>query len=301
MGASTRRLEGEAGLLVHGGAGAVPPDLREPHVAGCREAARAGYAVLAAGGSALDAVQEAARVLERLPQFNAGTGAALNADGEVEHDAAIACGERFRAGAVCALRGYAHPIDVARAVLDDGRHVLVAGEGAARFARERGLASVDPASLVTERARERLAKVLGGTSPAGWAGGTIGAVARDAKGRLAAATSTGGTVGKVPGRVGDSPIVGAGTLAESESAALSATGDGEGILMIGLGHRVAMAIAGGRAAEEVIAQELTRMRERTGATGGLIAALAAGGFVWGRTTATMSWALVSAAGEDAGI
>jgi L-asparaginase / beta-aspartyl-peptidase len=154
---------------------------------------------------------------------------------------------------------------------------------------------------VTDRAKERLAKVLGGASPAGWAGGTIGAVARDARGRLAAATSTGGTVGKVPGRVGDSPIVGAGTLAEPEAAALSATGDGEGILMVGLGQRVAMAIAGGHAAEEVVARELERMRERTGATGGLIAALAAGGFVWGRTTATMSWALASSAGEDAGI
>jgi beta-aspartyl-peptidase (threonine type) len=297
----TRRFEGEVGLLVHGGAGDVPRELREEHVAGCREAACAGHAVLAAGGAALDAVQEAARVLERLPQFNAGVGAALNADGDVEHDAAIACGERFRAGAVCALRGFAHPIDAARAVLDDGRHVLIAGDGAARFARERGLTAVDPALLVTERARERLAKVLGGTSPAGWAGGTIGAVARDGQGRLAAATSTGGTVGKLPGRVGDSPIVGAGTVAEPQAAALSATGDGEGILMVGLGHRVAMAIAEGRAAEDAISHELERMRERTGATGGLIAALAGGGFVWGRTTATMSSALVSSAGEDAGI
>lgn len=301
MTVTTQLLAGEVGLLVHGGAGDVPRQLRDEHVAGCREAARAGYAVIAEGGSALDAVQQAARVLERLPQFNAGLGAALNADGEVEHDAAIACGERFRAGAVCALRGFANPIDAARAVLEEGRHVLLAGEGAARFARERGLPPVDPASLVTERARERLAKVLGGTSPAGWAGGTIGAVARDARGRLAAATSTGGTVGKRPGRVGDSPIVGAGTLAEPGSAALSATGDGEGILMIGLGHRVAMAIAEGRSAEAAIARELVRMRERTSATGGLIAALAQGGFVWGRTTATMSWALVSSAGEDAGI
>lgn len=285
---------------MHGGAGDVPAELRDEHVAGCREAARAGYEVLAAGGSALDAVQEAARVLERLPQFNAGHGAALNADGEIEHDAAIACGDG-RVGGVCALRGFAHPIDAARAVLEEGRHVLLAGEGAARFARERGLVGVDPGSLVTARARERLAKVLGGVSPAGWAGGTIGAVARDAEGRLAAATSTGGTVGKRAGRVGDSPIVGAGTLAEPESAALSATGDGEGILRVGIGHRVAMAIAGGQAAESAIAAELERMRARTGATGGMIAALASGGFAWGRTTATMSWALVSSAGEEAGI
>ncbi|HTJ84491.1 MAG TPA: isoaspartyl peptidase/L-asparaginase, partial [Polyangiaceae bacterium] len=126
----TRSGQAGAGVLVHGGAGAVDPARRADHVEGCREASVRGYAVIARGGSALDAAQEAARFLEDAPQFNAGTGAALNADGEVEHDAAIMCGATLRAGAVAALKSFRNPVDVARAVLEQSRHVLLAGEGA---------------------------------------------------------------------------------------------------------------------------------------------------------------------------
>lgn len=289
------------GVLVHGGAGDVDPARRSDHVDGCREAARAGFEVLRSGGSALDAAQAAARVLEDLPMFNAGTGAALTEEGTVEHDAALMEGTTLRAGGVAAVRGFKNPVDLARAVLEDGRHVLLVGDGAARFARAHSFEAVDEASLVTARAREALAKVLSGRGATGWAGGTIGAVARDGRGGVAAATSTGGTVGKRLGRVGDSPILGAGTLADDRACAVSATGDGEGILKVGLARVVALALERGEVAESVLVSALERMRERTGATGGLIVFTPAGRFAAARSTATMSWAVAGERGQDAGI
>jgi beta-aspartyl-peptidase (threonine type) len=294
---------GEAlvGVLVHGGAGALDPSRHASHEAGCREAARVGYAVLRDGGTALDAVQAAARALEDMPQFNAGTGAALTSEGGVEHDASLMDGRVLRAGAVAGLVGFKNPIDVARAVLEDKRHVLLCAEGAARFARDKGLPSVDPASLVTELAREALERVRAGVAPRGWAGGTIGAVARDADGHLAAATSTGGVVGKLPGRIGDSPIVGAGTLADNDSSAISATGDGEGILLVGFAHRIAHAIAAGATAEAASRAALEVLATRGAATGGVIVIDRAGRYALGRTTQTMSWGLASERGEAGGV
>ncbi len=257
--------------------------------------------MLAAGGAALDAAQAAARVLEDLPQFNAGTGAALNMEGGVEHDAALMEGNGLRAGAVAALRGLKNPIDVARAVLEEGRHVLLAGEGAQRFAIERGFALVDEASLVTERARLALARVLANTAPSGWAGGTIGAVACDGRGGVAAATSTGGIIGKRPGRVGDSPILGAGTIADDEACAASATGDGEAILKVGLVRVVASWIETGVQPDLAASRGLSRMLARTSATGGLIVVAPSGEATAVRSTQTMSWAITGARGEEAGI
>jgi beta-aspartyl-peptidase (threonine type) len=290
----------EVGVLVHGGAGHVEPDRRPIHEAGCREGARAGWAVLSRGGSALDAAQAAARLLEDLPQFNAGTGGALTADGGVELDASIMDGRTLRAGAVAAVRGFKNPIDLARAVLSDARHVLLCAEGAARFAERAGIAAVDQASLVTEHARAALERVKSGEGPKGWAGGTIGAVARDAQGHVAAATSTGGTVGKLPGRIGDSPIVGAGTLADDEVAAISATGDGEGILLVGFAQRIAHALAAGVEIEAALASALDVLLRRGAATGGAIVIDKHGRYAWARSTSTMSWALCSGAGEDGG-
>lgn len=288
-------------VLVHGGAGDVPGPRRADHIEGCRAASRAGYAVLVAGGTALDAVQAAARVLEDLPQFNAGTGAALNVEGGVEHDAAVMEGRGLRAGAVAALRGMKNPIDVARAVLDEGRHVLLAGEGAGRFAIERGFEAVDEATLVTERARLALERVLANAAPKGWAGGTIGAVARDGRGGVAAATSTGGTIGKRPGRVGDSPILGAGTIADDGACAASATGDGEAILKVGLARLVATWIETAVRPDLAAIQGLERMLARTTATGGLIVIVPSGEATAVRSTQTMSWAITGERGEEAGI
>ena len=290
-----------AGVLVHGGAGAVDAARHDAHVEGCRLAAACGYAIIAGGGSALDAAQEAARYLEDAPQFNAGTGAALNMEGEVEHDAAIMCGETLRAGAVAALRSFKNPIEVARSILEHSTHVLLAGAGAARFAEERGHVRVDPTSLVTDAAREALERVRGGRETHGWAGGTIGAVARDRAGHVAAATSTGGTVAKLAGRVGDSPIIGAGTLADDESCSVSATGDGEGILKIGLARLIACALAAGVPLEDATSRALEVLARRTRATGGVIVIDRHGAWALARNTRTMSWALASDEETDAGI
>lgn len=290
----------EVFVLVHGGAGHVEPDRRPAHEAGCREGARAGWAVLEAGGTALEAAQAAARALEDLPQFNAGTGAALTADGTVELDAAIMDGRTLRAGAVAAVRAFKNPIDLARAVLADARHVLLCAEGAERFAEAAGFARVDWTTLVTEHARAALDRVQSGQGPKGWAGGTIGAVARDAHGHLAAATSTGGIVGKLPGRIGDSPIVGAGTLADDEIAAISATGDGEGILLVGFAQRIAHALASGTEIEAALTNALEVLERRGAATGGVIVIDKSGRYAWARSTSTMTWAIASGAGEDAG-
>jgi len=218
-------------IIVHGGAGATPPERHDRLRAGVRAAAGVGDAILDAGGSALDAVVAAVRVLEDDPEFNAGLGSALTRDGTVETDASVMCGATHRVGAVAAVPDLGCAIALARAVLDRGEHVILAGAAAWDFAREVGGVSFGPAppgSLITDRARARLAEK-----------GTVGAVARDRDGRFAAATSTGGTVGKRRGRVGDSPIPGAGTWAD-EGVALSATGDGEAILRVALTRMISL-------------------------------------------------------------
>jgi L-asparaginase / beta-aspartyl-peptidase len=207
-------------VLVHGGAG----DWREgtdEALDACRQAAEAGREALI-GGSALDAVLAAVRVLEDAPILNAGTGAVLTRDGTLELDACVMDGSTLTSGAVAALSAFRHPIDVAKAVLDDGRYHLLVAEGAARFATDRGFSPVDPQRMITTKQRAELARGDGTTR----AGNTVGAVALDRDGRLAAATSTGGLSGTLAGRVGDSPIVGAGTYANGQ-AACSCTGDGE--------------------------------------------------------------------------
>jgi beta-aspartyl-peptidase (threonine type) len=288
------------GVLVHGGAGDVPDARRSAHAEGCLEAARAGHRVIEEGGSALDAVQAAARRLEDLPQFNAGTGACLNEQGEVEHDAAIMEGERLRAGAVCAMPGFKNPIDIARAVLDHGRHVLLAHAGAAEFARARGFAPVDREVVVTREAEAALAKYLSGKGSSAWAGGTIGAVARDRAGHVAAATSTGGMIGKLRGRVGDSPIIGAGTYADDSAGAISATGEGEAVLRYGLALRMSCRLRSGDGAETVAREEMEALRAIVGGHGGVIVVARDGSVAWARSTRTMSFAWASDEGEASG-
>jgi beta-aspartyl-peptidase (threonine type) len=294
---------GRFSVLVHGGAGHVLEERRPLHVEGCRRAARAGAEVLRSGGSALDAVERAVRALEDDPLFNAGTGACLNEDGRVELDASIMEGRDLRAGAVCALAGFAAPISIARAALEDGRHVLYAAEGAARFAVERGFCTVNEAALVTDAARAALAAVRAGKASVGWAGSTVGAVARDAQGGYAAATSTGGTVGTRGGRVGDSPIIGAGTYADDEAGAVSTTGDGEGMIRLGVARMIAEQMRQGASAEEAVRAALERFSARFGPMkGGAIAIDREGRYGIGRSTMTMSWAAISdTAGESAGI
>lgn len=218
-------------IIVHGGAGALPADqdeLREP----MRSAVRAGWAVLAGGGTSLDAVESAVRVLEDHPRFNAGHGSVLTEAGTVQMDASIMEGDRLACGAVAAVSRVANPVTLARRVLADGRHVLLVAEGAEEFGRASGLPECDPAALVTERQRRRL-RDRAVVTPAG----TVGAAALDRHGTAAAATSTGGTLGKRPGRVGDSALIGCGTYADSTLGAVSCTGDGEAIIRVVLARR----------------------------------------------------------------
>jgi isoaspartyl peptidase/L-asparaginase-like protein (Ntn-hydrolase superfamily) len=257
----------EIAIVVHGGAGGLPRDAErlERMRSGAAAAVEAGHAVLAAGGSALDAVEAAVVVLEDDPEFNAGRGAALTEYGRVELDASMMDGSTRAAGAVAAVRGVRNPIRAARAVLDEGRHVLLVGPPATEFAATAGLAFEAETWFVTERERQALADAA---EPAR---GTVGAVARDAQGCLAAATSTGGVSGQRLGRVGDSPLVGAGTWADDSTVAVSCTGHGESIIRSALAHEVdALLRHRGLGLQEACALAIEGLG-RWGQDGGLIA------------------------------
>jgi beta-aspartyl-peptidase (threonine type) len=222
-------------IAVHGGCGNPAAGVLrdEPsYRAAIDDALRTGSDVLEAGGSALDAVQVAVEILEDCPLLNAGRGSVLTTEGTVEMDASVMWGADLSAGAVAAVSGVRHAVALARVVMERTSHVLMAGEGAERLAEEHGLERCDPDWFVTDRQRER------------WmaAKGTVGAVALDGDGHLAAATSTGGVGGQLPGRVGDSPLIGAGTYAEDGVCAVSATGDGELITRMTLAAEVAALI-----------------------------------------------------------
>lgn len=240
-------------LALHGGAGTIQaanmaPGELQAHHDGLRAALQAGHRVLAAGGPALDAVTVAVVALEDNPLFNAGRGAVFTAAGMQEMDAAAMDGATLHAGAVAGIRGPRNPILAARAVMEHSQHVLLAGEGALTFLRAHGVAFADDAYFHTPRRWDALQRVLAAQGTArddADRHGTVGAVACDAHGNLAAATSTGGMTGKQPGRIGDSPLPGAGTWADA-TCALSATGHGESFIRIAAGHELSarMRLAG---------------------------------------------------------
>jgi L-asparaginase / beta-aspartyl-peptidase len=230
--------------------------------------------VLDRGGSSLDAVTTAVRALEDDPLFNAGRGAVLSANGVHELDASIMDGRDLGAGAVSGVRHVRSPIVLARLVMERSPHVMLAGEGAEEFALEQGLEPVPNDFFATERRRRELELLLRGSKQAGREAlmGTVGAVALDAHGNLAAATSTGGMTGKKWGRIGDSPIIGAGTYAANDCCAVSATGHGEFFIRATVAHEIASLVRYKgldvvRAADEVVMQQLVRM----GGSGGVIA------------------------------
>src|SRR5438552_3963950 len=231
---------GGPAVAVHGGAGTRPDADPAPYLEGTRRAAEAGLRVLLQGGSALDAAQAAAVVLEDDPSFNAGTGACLTAAGDVELDASCMDGSTLRAGAVACVKTMKNPILAARRVCDDTPHVLLCGPGAEAFARECGIPEYPNELLVTPRQRARwqelhaLARKQGADQVRAGKIGTVGAVAVDAKGHVAACTSTGGTPYKRPGRLGDTPIIGAATYADDHDAAASSTGLGEAIVKVSM-------------------------------------------------------------------
>ena len=224
-------------LIVHGGVWSSPDGPVEECRAGCLHALEAGWAVLSRGGAAIDAVEAAIVAMENDPIFNAGTGAHLNWDGRVELDAILMHGRTLKAGAVAAVGRIRNPIRLARRVLESSPHMLLASAGAEQFACEQGMELCDPTELVTERARaawQRLRESAHTTQHLAQekAGGTVGAVALDCNGNLVAGTSTGGTLGKHAGRVGDSPLIGCGCYADAEVGGVSCTGWGEAIMKI---------------------------------------------------------------------
>jgi len=264
-------------ILVHGGAWATPGGEIASHREGVERAARAGFEVLRAGGSAMDATVTAVRLMEDDPTFNAGYGAVLNQLGEVELDAAVMDGTTLSAGAVAAVKGVANPIDLARRVMERSSHVLLTGDGALAFAREQNVTLCAAESLIVERERRRWQDAKGSKKPArresaliSGPSDTVGAVARDESGRLAAAASTGGTLGKLAGRVGDTPLIGCGLYADDRRGAAASTGWGEGIIRVVMAQRAVDLLASGSPAREAARQAIALLEERTGGRGGII-------------------------------
>jgi beta-aspartyl-peptidase (threonine type) len=248
-------------VLVHGGAGAWVARSRrlEEAVAACAHAARHGLDAMAAGRSPLDAAEAAVRVLEDAPSLNAGRGSTPNAAGVVEMDALVMDGATLALGAVAAVQRLANPVALARLVMERTPHTLLAGAGADAFADELGLERCANADLVVVR------------EPPPAAGDTVGAVAVDAHGNLAVATSTGGIEGKRPGRVGDTRLAGSGAYADNASAAVAATGDGEALMKVVISKLACDLIAGGGTPQEAVEAALGRVVARFQAHGGLIA------------------------------
>jgi L-asparaginase / beta-aspartyl-peptidase len=289
-------------IAVHGGAGNLLPDdpassgaPDAPRLEGVRRACAAGQRVLAAGGSALDAVEAAVRVLEDDPTFNAGTGGTLTAAGDVELDASVMDGATLRCGAVAIVRDVRNPVTLARAVMERTPHVLLAGAGASALAREVGIPAIDNATLVTAAQRARWERATRG--PGGPAGhGTVGAVARDARGHLAAATSTGGTFRKRDGRIGDTPLVGCGTYADDALAAVSCTGHGEKIIQLTLARHAADLVGRGLAPMDAAREAVWTLGARVAGEGGLILVGPSGEVGFAHNTPVMSRAWTGADG-----
>jgi beta-aspartyl-peptidase (threonine type) len=249
-------------IAIHGGAGVMRRDKPGPqHVAVLKQALDAAYRQK----TALDAVTAAVTILEDSPLFNAGRGSCFNADGEIEMDASVMEGERLRAGAVAAVRRIGNPVLAARLVMEKTRHVLLAGAGAERFAREHGLPVEDPSYFATETRLAALKRNLKNHH------GTVGAVALDEDGNLAAATSTGGYTGKLPGRIGDSPLIGAGTYADNRACAVSGTGLGEAFIRAAVAYDVAARLRYRGESLASAARAALRNVARLGGDGGLIA------------------------------
>ena len=283
------------GIVIHGGAGTINPDKlsaeREAEYrAKLRESVDAGYAVLADGGSSLDAVQAAIVILEDSPLFNAGKGAVFTHDGTNEMDASVMNGQSGEAGAVAGITTVKNPIRAARAVMEHSPHVMLAGRGAEAFCRERGLPQEPPEYFQTERRRKQLERIRAretteldhgsgddpGKPPDGKFG-TVGAVAVDQHGHVAAGTSTGGMTNKRWGRIGDSPVIGAGTFADDDSCAVSATGHGEYFIREAAAHSICARMRfGGQSLAEAADAVIWQQLEPIGGNGGVIAITAAG-------------------------
>jgi beta-aspartyl-peptidase (threonine type) len=297
-------------LIVHGGAWNIPPEYEGDHLNGVRHAIAQVYPLLRDGCTALDAVEAAVQHLEDDPTFDAGRGAVLNADGEVELDAMIMDGATLRFGAVAALQNTLHPVHVARLIMERTEHNLLVGVGARRFAGEMGVPEVRADELVTQREwdyyegarRDPAYSTRRSFQPEHESDanvaphGTVGAVAVDRQGNLAAATSTGGTAMKLPGRVGDTPIIGAGTYADNSCGAASATGWGEYVMRVLL-TRTACDLLRTLEAPEAAEMAVDVLRQRVAGLGGLILVDRGGRYGFAHSTSKMAFAYVDDCGQ----
>ena len=277
-------------ILIHGGAGKIAHDLVELRRDGIRAAVVSGWQVLIAGGSAVQAVEQVVKTLEDDPVFNAGRGACLNRDGEIELDASIMDGRDLAAGAVGAVKRIANPVMLARTVMEAGGPILLVGEGAQRFAAAAGIKECVAEALITERQRARWSALREEQQVEGV--GTVGAIALDQAGHLAAATSTGGLPLKAPGRVGDSALIGCGTYADDQLGAVSCTGNGEAIIKLVLAKTALDFLRMGEepmAAARLAVGELTA---RTGTEVGIILLDRHGRIGIARNTAQMACACI---------
>jgi beta-aspartyl-peptidase (threonine type) len=272
-------------LIVHGGASEVPPEEQPAYERGCLAAAEAGWAVLRNGGAALDAVIAAIRIMEDDPTFNAGCGSVLNADGRVQMDAGLMEGTESLAGGVGAIEGVRNPILVARKVLDS-MPAMVVGADARRFAAERGIPLCDPDEMITPKQRQKWEKAKQQSS-ASKKMDTVGCVAMDSQGRIAAGASTGGLSMKVPGRVGDSPQIGCGIYAENGLGGCSVTGDGDAIARVVFAKTACDLIRPDRAAEEAARQAVDYFQSRVAGEAGCILIDGAGRTGWAHNSAHM--------------
>lgn len=304
-------------LVVHGGAWAIPDDMVDAHLNGVRNASAAGWRVLERGGSALDAVEEAVVVLEDDETFDAGCGAFLNRDGKVQLDAFIMDGSTLRGGGVGCVERLRNPVRAARKILSDSPHVYFVAEGAERFAAEHGIALCRNEDLIIPREVERLRAYQAQASNSSSNDGndlfapaaandmlshdTVGAVVLDRDGNIAASTSTGGTLNKAPGRLGDSSLIGCGCYADNLSAAASTTGWGEPIMKLVLAKWAADRVESGSLPEWVAKEAINYLEQRLNGHGGIILLDAQGRFGIAHNTPRMAWAMYTTQKHDAGI
>ncbi len=303
-------------LLVHGGAWDIPADQLEAHEQGVFDALQTGWSVLERGGSALDAIEAAVTAMEDDPAFDAGRGSFLTRDGRVQLDALIMDGATLRAGGVACVERIRNPIQAARLVLDKSHHVYFVAQGAEQFAASHGLPLVDNSELVLDRERERLAEAQRrertGVPDPTFSGSpsqessetqshdTVGAIALDSQGRVAAATSTGGTLNKAPGRVGDSSLIGCGCYADNASAAVSLTGWGEPIMKLVLGKWATDRVLAGGSPEQVAPDAISYLHRRLGGHGGIILLAPDGRFGLAHNTPRMAWGVHTVDGPRVG-
>ena len=295
-------------LLVHGGAWAIPDDMVDAHLNGVRNAMAAGWRVLAGGGDALDAVEEAVVIMEDDETFDAGRGSFLNRDGKVQLDALIMDGATLRAGGVGCVERLRNPVRAARKILSESPHVYFVAEGAERFAAEHGIPLCKNEDLIIPREVKRLQELQARGADTQTdlfaptdSHDTVGAVALDSSGNIAASTSTGGTLNKAPGRLGDSSLIGCGCYADNKTAAASTTGWGEPIMKLVLAKWAADRVAAGNLPEWVAAEAINYLQSRLQGHGGMILLDAWGRFGIAHNTPRMAWAVKTGKQESSGI